>query len=286
MRKTTLILLAGLVITLGIGIIRPGSDHSARFRFDGLDAFGMPGESVRFGTRLCRHNSLGMRRGVPGATVTYFVDGRTIGGALTNAKGYAPIAHTFDRAGQYTVEAMVERNGQELHTHSLVWVIDQREQILVVDVDQAVAAPPSIFGRIFRRFETFDPQASAARTLGHLDQTMHILYVTDRTDRHIARTRSWFERHGFPPAPIFFRSWEFYGGGVAAYKGFLMSDIVASWPDTTYAIADSTRDLNLFKSRGAHTMLLGEPSPNLTSSDQENSYASWIELGTALTGGS
>ena len=258
MRRTTPFLIAALLICGAIGLTRGGGRGLDAAELQPIDGLGAPGEPVRFRARLLRKSPIGTARGRPGVAVNFFIHGRTIGDAITDSRGDAHYEYEFDRPGHWTIEARTEPiGGRELTAEVLVVVIVPGDRIAIVDVDRAIAVPPSRIALWTRRYAGFRPREGAAEALGWIDSMRHVFYVTDRSDRYARSTRAWLDAHAFPPGPIFYKEWDFYGGDLATYKRTLCRELVTTWSSHPIAIVDSGADARAYRDSGAEAILVG-----------------------------
>jgi len=259
-RRSTLLLLAALTVCVLIGFTyhRPSVVGGALV-FHGIDAVGLPTETLRIGARLHRPNALGFLRGVPGVTVNFYLDARVVGGAITDAEGRAVTDFVPPRGpGFYRIEARAEgTRAQDLSAEILAAAMEPDDRLVVVDIDRAVADPPSFLASLFRRYGEFRPALGARETLDRLFADYHLVYLSDRAHRYTRHTKNWLRAHSFPSGPVFFKGWELYGGTLDDYKKEILRRLVRGWTHPIVAIGDSTRDARVFEESGVQALIIG-----------------------------
>jgi hypothetical protein len=259
-RRTILFVIAVLLIGVGVGITRSPGPAVERMAIQPVDGIGAPGEPTEFRARLLRRNALGFVRGVPGVVVTFFLDGRAIGGAVTDARGDAGYDHVFERPGHFTVEARTEAiDGIELTTELLASVFIPGDRLAIVDVDRTLAQPRSKLDWYLRRFDEFEAAPGAGPALAELYEDRHIVYLTERGDRYAAATRAWLQAHDLPLGPVLYKTWDFYGGDLGTYKREILTWLTAKWSAAPIGLCDSSTEARLYNSVGVRPIFVGAP---------------------------
>ena len=255
-RRSTVFLLLALVVCLLIGITR-GGGGGPELRLRAIDAMGAAGEPIAFGARVTRRGAFGTERGVPGISVTFLLEGRSIGGAMTDADGNAHFALRTNGTGHYFIEARADASdGRELATPVHVTAIATTDTVLFVDVDRSIARPQSWIQPWLRRYTEYDAAPWAAEVLTSLSEDYYLIYVTDRSRRYAESTRNWLEANGFPPAPVYHKNWEFYGGSLSIYKRSIVDSILGIASAEHLAIGSSTQDARIYRGAGIATLIL------------------------------
>jgi|GEM_PF-292793 len=179
--KRSLIFLTGLLI-LGIVGIFPLPCNGAVFVDDGLCV-------VNRETMLKAKTKKGIfSRG--GVIVEFFINGRSIGKALSGGDGIAYKTYTFNKRGLKKIEARLEKGRVEEAGIAKILCLEKGEEILLIDVETLRINPFSSL-----------PMKYSKDVLKRLSRKFPIVYVQTGLGSR-KKIEEWLSKNGYPSAPL------------------------------------------------------------------------------------
>lgn len=234
--RRTLGLLAGLMV-LSVSLA-----HTADLSVpDGLTS---PGKRIQLQARLTNPEAEG-EIGIPDRVVEFFVHGRTVGQATTDAQGWARLDFVPSMRGNLSivVKVVTKSKVEAIEGKGVLLSWERRRPILLIDLAVLVAGeldteapPPELFedpGLILG-----DAHPAAAAELGKLAEFYYNLVYLDQTGRgRLEGIQAWLRDHQFPPGMIRIlprtptaltdllhdlkaEGWEKVSGGIGRTAGF------------------------------------------------------------------
>jgi hypothetical protein len=232
----TLGLLAGLMV-LNVSLAF-AADLSVT---DGLTS---PGKRIQLQARLTNPEAEG-EIGIPDRVLEFFVHGRTVGQANTDARGWARLDFVPSMRGNLSivVKVVTQSKAEAIEGKGVLLSWERRRPILLIDLAVLVAGeldteapPPELFqdpGLILG-----DAHPAAAAELGKLAEFYYNLVYLDQTGRgRLEVIQAWLRDHQFPPGMIRIlprtptaltdllhdlkaEGWEKVSGGIGRTAGF------------------------------------------------------------------
>jgi hypothetical protein len=170
------------VLIFGIILLLPLACHSAVLMDDGLCI-------VNRGSMLKAETKKGIfKKG--GVVVEFFVNGRSIGKALSGGDGIAYKAHTFNKRGLKKIEARVAKGTVEETTTAKMLCLEQGQEILLIDIETLRINP---FSSIPIKF--------SKEVLKRLSRRFPIVYVQTGPGSR-KEIEEWLSKNGYPSAPL------------------------------------------------------------------------------------
>ena len=163
------------------------------------DAVLLEGQQTRFIGYLEREPLLGIRDGIEGARIRFFIDGREVGCAGTDGDGGSSIACDVDADSPSRFEARAILAGQRLRSEGIIFNWRGDRVIIVVDIDGTIARTEFDDLIFDEEDDESKPVRHAQETLRELSADFHIGYVTARPRFLLDKTRRWLARNAFPP---------------------------------------------------------------------------------------
>lgn len=245
MNRTRLLVLLGMLCGLsGCGIQEWWLGARRGVLFQGLDDVAAAGEPIELTTVLRGGRFLRPRSDY---TVLYSLDGRFLGAAKTDLDGLARLRHTFPGPGVYSVEATLdpaELGDPDVPTATVVAGIFEPDQpFLLVDLDKTVVA--SGFDRVL--LGRPEPMPHSRAVLQGLADRYQVLYLTQRPDYLVKRSRAWLRENGFPPGPLLVNAEEDGTFDNEAYKAGRIERIQAVFPRLAAGIGDKVSDMMAYR---------------------------------------
>ncbi len=196
----------GLILIVGCPFLSAAAAEKIAGRLIVEDVLARPGTAVTLEALLIEEGLLGVK-GLGGETVTFMVQGRHAGAALTGGDGRAFLEFTTHMRGNHAVVAAVARSPRvepvEGAGNLASW--ERRRPILLVDVSTLLQRDASLVTSLpalpfTASLETFGPPREHARpALVKLAEFYYnVLYVHDHRDTALRETRAWLRRHRFP----------------------------------------------------------------------------------------
>jgi len=195
-------------------------------------------------------------KGLDDRTLTFRVDGRTIGSDDTNSEGYAREKHRFKTVGQHRLTVTYEDKGRPVvETSAAVFVWDEDDVILIVDIDGTVAKTRML--DLVSPFGDHSPaMAGAAEVLGRLAQRFRIVYLTARPRELIAKTRRWLGRRGFPKGPVLTWDVDKDPWSRVDYKKEQIDELQDEFDHVTIGIGNTEKDHRAYRKRNLFSIIL------------------------------
>jgi len=195
----------GLCTVLPTGV---GSEEQA-IELYVTDALTFPGKSVPLQARLTEHGSEG-ELGLPDEPVEFFLQGRALGKATTDAQGWAQLEFAPQMRGNLALRARwaTEAKANVIEGHGVVLSWERRRPLLLIDLAVLVEGkleteppPPELFrdpGLVLGK-----PSAAAPAELKKLSEFYYNLVYVDRTGKgRLEALQVWLRTQQFPPGMI------------------------------------------------------------------------------------
>lgn len=173
---------------------------------DGLTS---PGKSIQLQARLTQSEAEG-EMGIPDQALEFFVHGRTVGQAKTDADGWARLDFIPNMRGNLAivVKVITPSKADAIEGKGVLLSWERRRPILLIDLAVVVAdelgieaPPPEPFQDPGLRLG--EAHSAAAAELGKLAEFYYNLVYLDLTGRgHLEDLQDWLRVHQFPPGMI------------------------------------------------------------------------------------
>jgi len=173
------------------------------------DALTFPSRPVQLQARLTEHRPEG-EQGMPEEPVEFFLQGRALGKATTDSKGWARLEFSPKMRGNLSLRAkwVTAAKAEAVEGHGVLLSWERRRPILLIDLAVLVEGeleteppPPELFpdpGLILGK-----PSAAAPAELSKLAKFYYNLVYLDRTGKgRIEAIQSWLRQQKFPPGMI------------------------------------------------------------------------------------
>jgi hypothetical protein len=208
---------------------------------DGLTS---PGKRIQLQARITNPEAKG-EIGLPDRVLEFFVHGRTVGQATTDAQGWARLDFVPSMRGNLSivVKVVTQSKAEAIEAKGVLLSWERRRPILLIDLAVLVAGeldteppPAELFqdpGLILG-----DAHPAAATELGKLAEFYYNLVYLDQTGRgRLEGIQAWLRDHQFPPGMIRIlprtptaltdllhdlkaEGWEKVSGGIGRTAGF------------------------------------------------------------------
>jgi hypothetical protein len=173
---------------------------------DGLTS---PGKRIQLQARLTYSEAEG-EMGIPEQALEFFVHGRTVVQAKTDAQGWARLEFTPSMRGNLSiiVKVVTSSKADAIEGKGVLLSWERRRPILLIDLAVIVAEefgieapPPEPFQDPGLRLG--DAHPTAAAELGKLSEFYYNLVYLDLSGRgHLEHLQDWLRLHQFPPGMI------------------------------------------------------------------------------------
>jgi hypothetical protein len=173
------------------------------------DELTFPGKAVQLQARLTNPEAVG-EIGIPDQALEFFVHGRTVGQASTDAQGWARLDFIPRMRGNLSivVKVVTQSKAEAIEGKGVLLSWERRRPILLIDLAVAVeetlhaeAPRPELFqdpGLVLG-----DAHPAAAEELGKLSEFYYNLVYLDLTGRgRLEDIQAWLREHHFPPGMI------------------------------------------------------------------------------------
>jgi hypothetical protein len=173
------------------------------------DALTFPSKSVLLQARLTEYGPEG-EQGLPGEPVEFFLQGRALGKATTDAEGWAKLEFAPQMRGNLALRARwaTEAKANVIEGHGVVLSWERRRPLLLIDLAVLVEEeleskppPPELFpdpGLVLGK-----PFSAAPAELKKLAEFYYNLVYVDRTGKgRLEAIQVWLRTHQFPPGMI------------------------------------------------------------------------------------
>jgi len=266
------------VLFLSPGIASAKGEKSAKLQ--GYDVISRPGQKVKVKAKLERVikglSLFKINPDVSAEPLAFFLmeqpitdpryaqelpEPKYLGRAKTNGSGFAELDFTPKRTGNYLIEARVQQGSKYMALPGplLVSVCSSKEPILVCDLDQTLAAVSAMKSAISDA-KNINTLPGARDGIWKLYKNYRVIYLTERDDTFIPRTRAWLRSKKMPPGPVFY--WDFWSKSWSSqtFKTKLVSSLRKTLPGLALGIGDTKADAEAYISNGltAH-ILIPEP---------------------------
>lgn len=240
----------------GCGVPQWWFDANQGALFQGLDTVAQPGEpaAVRVSLRGGR-----LLSGLSDYTVLFYLDGRRIGAAKTDANGLAQIEQTFSEAGLRCIEATLdpaELGRQNVPTCQVcVGVYPPQTPLAIVDLDKTLVADG------FDQVLLADPRPMphSREVLDWLSESTTILYLTHRPEVLARRSRQWLSEHQYPPGPLLVSMTGEFLAGSEAFKTGAIERLRQDFTNLRFGIGDKISDAQAYTANGLQSFLIVQP---------------------------
>ena len=173
---------------------------------DGLTS---PGKRIQLQARLTNPEAEG-EIGLPDQTLEFFVHGRTVGQANTDAQGWARLDFAPTMRGNLPiiVKVVTPSKAEAIEGKGVLLSWERRRPILLIDLAVVVAGelvtdppPPELYED--PGLQLGDAHPAAAAELGKLAEFYYNLVYLDLSGRgHLEDIQEWLRDHQFPPGMI------------------------------------------------------------------------------------
>lgn len=216
------------------------------------DAIVLPGAAtVTLAAYLKEDDRLGMREGVRGVDLRFFVGETLVGQERTGPDGRARV--TIAAEGPLEREFRVEADafGRHLSRMGRIYTPDPGRVGVAVDIDETLSQT-EIDSLLFRRSDReSDPLDHSVKALTRLATDFEIVYLTARPRFLIEKTRDWLARHGYPSGPLLTSPhWRRSLRGGGRFKTETLTALRAEWPNVLIGIGDRETDLAAYRAAG------------------------------------
>ncbi len=229
--------------------------------FYGFDALAHPSEAVEL--KVCLMSLRKLAR-VKGATVEYFLDGQSVGRAVTDDQGCAVLKWTPPKtepaSADYELTAKlaavpVDDLADMLKSRAvplLVAVRPKDARFVVIDLDHTVVA--SSFARVL--IGGARPMPGAAEVVKELQKDYSLIYLTHRPDLLMAKSKLWLTDNGFPRAPLLVSTLEQAFGDSGQFKAQRLKALRQQYPKLAVGIGDKLSDVQAYADNGMKAYLI------------------------------
>jgi len=232
-----------------------GAEHGALF--SAYDTLAFAGQPVPLTVRLQRADNL---QGLPGARIGIYQGAEKLGEALTDADGYASLAFTPPRDGDYDLTGMIlavpERRFEDMLNVSaarlLVAARSAKTNIVVVDLDHTVVA--SGFHHVL--LGTATPMAESKAVLDRIAKQYTIVYLTHRPGLLGRRSKGWLRQYGYPRAPVLLSTLRQAVGDSGSFKAGKLAELRKAYPNVKIGIGDKISDARSYADSGIQAYLI------------------------------
>lgn len=227
---------------------------------DGLTS---PGKSIQLQARLTNPTATG-EIGIADQVLAFFVHGREVGQAKTDAQGWARLDFSPTMRGNLPiiVKVVTPSKADRVEGKGVLLSWERRRPILLIDLAVLVAGelnqkapPPELHqdpGLILG-----DPHPSAAAELDKLSQFYYNLVYLDLTGRgQVEKIQVWLREHQFPPGMI-----RILPHTAAALTDLLDNLRVEGWEKVSGGIGRTADFANVLVQNRLQTVIL--PLPNI-----------------------
>jgi len=125
-----------------------------------------------------------------GVVVEFFVNGKSIGKALSGGDGIAYKTYTFNKRGLKKIEARMEKGRVEEAAIAKILCLEKGEEILLIDVETLRINPFSSL-----------PMKHSKDVLKRLSRKFPIVYVQTGLGSR-KKIEEWLSKNGYPSAPL------------------------------------------------------------------------------------
>lgn len=225
----------------------------------GLDVVLTPGQPVKLRMSLRGGGTLGT---LSDYTVLYYYNDQFIGSAKTNSAGLAVIEHTFPGPGLYTVTATLDRaeigKAQMPTAELLVGLFPPEQPMMIIDLDKTLVA--SGFDAVL--MGEAEPFPHGQAVMEQLAGEYQVVYLTDRPDYLVRRSRQWLQEHRFPSGPLLTKSRE-SSLSSGQFKSRRLGQLKESFPNIRFGVGNIISDAVVYHDNGLQPFLL-IPTNDLT----------------------
>lgn len=137
----------------------------------------------------------------PGVRITYLVDGKVVGSAVSDAHGFAGLRVPVPTDARGFV-AQAEMGGQKLDAQGVIFHWSADRTIVVFDIDGTISWTdyPRLY--VGKSNEGTVPIEHASQTLKQLSSRYNIVYLSARPRELLALTKQWLKEYDFPAGPL------------------------------------------------------------------------------------
>lgn len=222
------------------------------------DVLALPGHEVTLQTHLRTPHAF---HGIANVTVTYSLDGKPIGSAITNKDGVASIRYRAAAEGDYHIHAQPTKLPPDVDSEDvgalknsydlLLSVRPAGQKFIVVDLDHTLVNEGGV-----KVLTTQPPQLPhSAEVLGRLADTYSVIYLTGRPNSLTRKSRLWLDKNKFPSGVLMT-----CGKGRSADAGAFKNACLATWrrdfPNIVFGVGDLCSDVDAYLANGIAPYLL------------------------------
>lgn len=217
-----------------------------------------PGEDVYLMARL-RKGAFSIRPEISGERIEFLVQGlRSFGISLTGVdgmavKGIGPLSLGIHR---FTVRVADSRyDAKESHGTIACW--GQRRPIIIIDLGGTVFEKDT---RLFFQKIDKDPKPipDASEVLRKLSKSYSLIFLTQREEIHLDKTRAWLKEHRFPLSPVF----SYKEGEEPDLPQEYMAEMIKEWKKKGWrlkiGIGDTSGDAEAYIENGMKAIIIGD----------------------------
>jgi hypothetical protein len=231
-----------------------GAEHGANFI--AYDTLAYPKSPVDLAVKLLSPHTL---KPLAGVTVAFTRDTWVAARVTTDAEGIACFRWTPPQAGNYTFTARVVAVPDVAHAELLALspaevLVAAREKdarLFVIDLDHTVV--DSGFLRVLADGGKAMPDSVAVTN--RLAGQYGIVYLTNRPDLLIRRSKAFLKDNGYPPGPLLAsRLKNVLGGG--SFKMTKLADLRKAFPGAVAGVGDTLADAQAYTANGMTAYLI------------------------------
>lgn len=222
------------------------------------DAIAHPDQRVRLVAYLEEGPDQGSRRDLPGHRVTFLVDDKEVGWAVTDEDGQASCKCRLPRSDVTTFRARTEVDETSLTSTAPVYRFAPDRVIVVVDIDDTLSDTEARGLVLGDRDRESKPILGSQTTLLELAADYELAYLTARPRMLLDRTRRWLIEHQYPNAPLFVAPEVRDTMWPGHFKYKVLRELQGEWPNTLIGIGDRESDSEAYGANGMLTIIVGQ----------------------------
>ena len=219
------------------------------------DVIVTPGQPARFVVFLDREY---MKASIEGAKVSFTVDHKPVGEAVTDRDGVASIEAVLD-GGSNRYEAPAVIGNDQVRKIGRIFHWDASRTAVAIDVDETISWTD--YGQLFlTALDTVSPAlAHSPEAVRAMQTAYQIVYLSARPRWLHEKTRVWLKEHGFPPGPILHASKFEACMHQERYKRDMLAEFQRSYPNLLIGVGDKEVDDRAYGANRMLTIILGKP---------------------------
>jgi len=235
---------------------RFATEDGKNFRLTVYDAVVAPGGTAALSAKLEKVLLVLVNPDVKGRSVSFRLDGKPVGEAVTAGEGVATVTVPAPSPGPHLIEASLG-NGR---ASGILLVAPPNARAFVTDIDHTISDFPE--PKVpFASIETMPALPDAPEVLRGLSKRYVIVYLTARDDAILQKTKAWLRLRDFPWGPVLGRDlkvWDLFskGQGAPAHKRRTLEALRRILPDIRFGAGDLAGDVDAYLSNGVRPFLI------------------------------